>query len=102
MLRCKSKLTLKGLLYINSLLCTRLEVWNPAFRLAERHRTFRGNLHISLAIVFTISQDNTNHSLVLLYIDLIPQYNKRKAIWVSRRSLDQELVSPAIKRIETL
>jgi histone H3/H4 len=41
-------------------------------------------------------------AFLLLDIDLVAQHHKRKTIGVSGRRLDQELVAPAIERIERL
>ena len=51
-----AQLTLKGLFDVNGLLGTRLEIWLPALRLAERHRALR-----------------RDHALALLDIDLVPE-----------------------------
>jgi hypothetical protein len=42
------------------------------------------------------------HSLALLHVNLVAEDNKGEVIRVARRGLDQELVSPAVQRIETL
>jgi hypothetical protein len=44
----------------------------------------------------------THHSLALLHVDLVAQHNKREVVRVSWRRLDQELIPPAVKRIEAL
>lgn len=56
-----AQLTLKGLFDVNGLLGTRLEIWHPALRLAERHRALR-----------------RDHALALLDIDLVPENHLRK------------------------
>ena len=44
----------------------------------------------------------THRSLALFHINLVPQHNKGKVVWVPGRGLDQEFVSPAVERIEAL
>lgn len=41
-------------------------------------------------------------SLVLLHIDLIPKNDEGEVLWVMGARLNEELVPPAVKRLETL
>lgn len=41
-------------------------------------------------------------SLVLLDIDLIPEDDKGEVLWVMGARLDEELVPPAVQRLEAL
>lgn len=84
-LLCKCILgnSLECLLDVNSLLCRGFKVWNIALGLAPSHCALLGYL-----------------SLVLLNINLVAQYNKREGFWVTRRSLNEELIPPAIEGFE--
>jgi len=45
---------------------------------------------------------STHHSFALFHIDLVPKHHEREVIRVSWGCLDQELVPPAVERIEAL
>lgn len=101
-------ITFERLLDIDSFLCTCFEVWNVPLRLAKRHGSFR-----------------RDHSFVLFHIDLVSNNNlfennqlrisqqrtdtricfstyKWETLRVTRAGLDEELVTPAVKCLETL
>lgn len=113
-------LTIESLVDIDGLLGTRLKVRNVALGLTERHGTLVGYLlHISHkpspAIVNRVA---THHSLAFIDIDLVSENHLDKSAlilattaeptykWkvgrVTRRRLDEKLVSPAIKRLKAL
>lgn len=119
--------TLKCLVNIDGLLCTRLKVWDVAFGLAECHGSLGRNLraccvshlrtriskhgHQSLPLACSpphqscfqgrpVDVQSANHSKPQCCRN--SHTYKRKVGWISRRSLDQKLVSPAVQGLETL
>ena len=76
---------LERLLHVDGLLGARLEVRNAALGLAVGHGALLGD-----------------HPLALLHIDLVADYNKGETFRVHGASLHQELVPPAVQRVEAL
>lgn len=76
---------LERLLHVDGLLGARLEVRDTALGLAVGHGTLLGD-----------------HALALLHIDLVADYDKGETLGVHGASLYQELVPPAVQRVEAL
>ena len=45
---------------------------------------------------------STHLPLRIIHIDLIPKHNEREVLRIARRCLDEELVPPALQRLEGL
>lgn len=75
--------SLERLLDIDCLLRRGLKVGNVAFRLTPGHRALLRYL-----------------TLALLHINLVTQNNEWERLWVTGRSLNEELIPPTIKRLE--
>lgn len=76
---------LERLLHIDGFLGRRFKVRDAALGLAESH----GPL-------------GRNDPLALLHVNLVAQHHKRERVWVARRRLDQELVTPRVERVKGL
>ena len=50
----------------------------------------------------SVKKHCTDLALILLHINLIPQHDEREVLRIMRARLDEELVSPAIERLEAL
>jgi hypothetical protein len=117
-LTLQGRLTFECLLYVDSFLCRRLKVRDSSFWLAEGHGTLWGYLPSRLAIKFAVVMNDDiplscslphqscsptrpiDISLSRIYT-LTTTY-KWEVIWISWWGLDQELIPPTIKCIETL
>lgn len=80
-----SRLTLKSLLDVHRLLRARLEVRYAALALAERLRP--------------LARDDPP---LLAHIHLVAQHHEGEALGVHRTGLYQELIPPAVQRVEAL
>jgi len=113
-------LTFERLLYIYGFFRARLEVWNSSLGLAEGHGTLRWYLWTQSASYHSWYEELQLTTLLFSSTSILlpsttcsrvlaprsPKSNvstyERKVVRISGRSLDQEFISPAIERIETL
>lgn len=113
--------TLKCLVNVDGLLCTSLKVWDIALGLTESHGSLGRNLayvsypylHSTKPLLTTRLLSSTSILFPRTTCDIVSMcaqitgYHshctyKGEVGGIPRRSLDQELVSPAVQRLETL
>ena len=91
--------TFKCLFNIDRFFCAGLKIWYSTLRLTERHSLFIGNSPPAIVYINLVTKDNL--ALVSLEQSMRKASHKWKTLGITRTSLYQELISPAIECLKT-